>query len=160
MAEIEQYEDDIEQATPDSGGEVDIKSLREAAKKGKKAEQELAQMRRELAFSKAGISTDDPKMAYFYRGYDGELTVEAIRSAASEAGFITVSAEETAAAAQKQESLSAQQRTMAASAGATYLDDSHEAVAARMNEALEQGGLEGLSQIAEEYGITFNTPSL
>ena len=40
-------------------------------------------------FVKAGIQTDDPRFKYFLKGYDGELTPEAIRRAAEEAQLIT-----------------------------------------------------------------------
>lgn len=50
------------------------------------AEQETAV--KELAFLKAGIDLNDPKTKYFVKGYDGELTPEAIRAAAEEAQFV------------------------------------------------------------------------
>jgi hypothetical protein len=49
---------------------------------------EAEQARRELMFLKAGVNPDDPKAKYFVKGYDGELTVEAIRQAAEEASYI------------------------------------------------------------------------
>jgi hypothetical protein len=50
------------------------------------AEAEMA--KRELLFLKAGINPDDPKAKYFVKGYDGELSVEAIRTAAEESSYI------------------------------------------------------------------------
>lgn len=50
---------------------------------------EAEKAKRELVFLKAGINPDDPKAKYFVKGYDGELSVEAIRDAASESGFIS-----------------------------------------------------------------------
>lgn len=61
--------------------EAENKSLREAA-------QAAETSKRELMFLKAGINPDDPKAKYFVKGYDGELTVEAIRQAAEEASYI------------------------------------------------------------------------
>lgn len=43
---------------------------------------------RKLAFAEAGISPTDPKMNYFVKGYEGELTADAIKAAAVEAGFL------------------------------------------------------------------------
>jgi hypothetical protein len=61
--------------------EAENKALREQAAQAEQA-------RRELTFVKAGINPDDPKTKYFVKGYDGEITVESIRQAAEEAGFI------------------------------------------------------------------------
>jgi hypothetical protein len=43
---------------------------------------------RELAFVKAGVDPNLPITKYFMKGYDGELTAEAIREAAIEAQLI------------------------------------------------------------------------
>lgn len=43
---------------------------------------------RELAFVKAGIDSADPMTKYFVKGYDGELSPDAIRAAAIEARLI------------------------------------------------------------------------
>lgn len=45
-------------------------------------------LKRENAFLKAGIKPDDPKAKYFVRGYDGELTADAILAEAKAAGVI------------------------------------------------------------------------
>lgn len=73
---------------------------------------ENAQLKRELAFTKAGINPDDPKMRYFVKGYEGELDAEAVKSAAIEAGFL----EDQEQAAKEQE-LAAHERVDSASAG-------------------------------------------
>jgi hypothetical protein len=52
----------------------------------KAKEAEAAQ--RELAFVKAGVDPDSAAAKYFVKGYDGELTAEAIRAAAEEASLI------------------------------------------------------------------------
>lgn len=55
-----------------------------------KAEAEAAaQVRRELAFAKAGIDPSAPAAKYFVKAYDGELTVEAIKAAAIEANVFS-----------------------------------------------------------------------
>lgn len=43
---------------------------------------------RELAFVKAGIDPNLPVAKYFMKGYDGELTADAIRAAAIEAQIV------------------------------------------------------------------------
>jgi hypothetical protein len=61
--------------------EAENKALREQAAGAQAAQ-------RELNFVKAGMDPNDPKYKYFVKGYDGELTPEAIRQAAEEASLI------------------------------------------------------------------------
>jgi hypothetical protein len=80
---------DTEQPAPDRNPlraqmkrmEKELKALREEAATGKQAT-------RALEFAKAGVSLDDPKAKWFLKGYDGDLTAEAIKTAAVEAGLI------------------------------------------------------------------------
>lgn len=137
------FDPEAPQATP--------AELREAAKRGKKILSENAQLKRELAFAKAKIDIEDPKMRYFVKGYDGDLTPEAIAAAAVEAGFIEVTPQQPPQVAPPE--ASAQQRIMAASAGGIVEDASVEAAKARMAEALEQGGIDSLIDVARSYGI-------
>ena len=69
----------------DSGG---IKDLREAAERGRKATQELEDMKREMAFIKAGVDTDSKAGQLLYKAYDGELETELIQAEASELGIL------------------------------------------------------------------------
>jgi len=57
---------------------------------------------RELNFVKAGVNTSDPGAKYFVKGYDGELSPEAIRVAAQEANLIPASNGETVQASEQQ----------------------------------------------------------
>jgi hypothetical protein len=66
----------------------DLRRLREKARATDEAKAEADALRRELAFSKAGIDPDDPKQGYFVRGYQGDLTATAIKEAAEAAGFL------------------------------------------------------------------------
>ena len=141
--------DDIE-PTGDSG---DIKSLRRAASGKKKLEEELAQIRRELAFTKAGINPDDPKMRYFVKGYDGELTAEAVRAAAVEAGFVAQQASDPGLAQVAQ----SQDRVMSAAAGAITEDASESAALARLEAAMDEGGIDAMLEVARQYGIPIGT---
>lgn len=142
--------DDIDSGTGESG---DIKSLRRAANGKKKLEQELANAKRELAFIKAGINPDDPKMRYFVKGYEGDLTSEAVRAAALEAGFLaSQDRSEQAQAVQ-----SAQERVMTAAAGAVIEDSSEAAALARMEQAMEEGGVDAMFEVARQYGIPIAT---
>jgi hypothetical protein len=146
------YTDDFD--LEDEETENDIRSLRKAANSAKKLKAEVAQMKRELAFAKAGLPLDDPRMSYFVKGYDGEMEPDAIREAATAAGFLAApSAANQAQEAQVQAATAAQQRVMAASAGATAEDISEAAAISRMEAAMQEGGLEAMLDVARQYGI-------
>jgi len=63
------------------------------AERSREAEQlraELEATRREAEFTKAlGENADAPWARYFRSGYDGDVNADAIRTAATEAGFLT-----------------------------------------------------------------------
>jgi hypothetical protein len=89
------------------------------------------------------------------KGYEGDLEPEAIREAAVEAGFLV-----TQDASQEQPSepgvevaAQAQQRVMAASAGATSEDISEAAAISRMEAAMQEGGIEAMLDVARQYGV-------
>lgn len=143
-------DDDLEQ----SENPNDIKSLRRAANQKKKLEAELDSMRRELAFARAGLPLDDPKMKYFVKGYDGEMSAEAIREAALEAGFLaSQQPQEQGPSPQMQAAAAAQQRVMQASAGAMVEDASESAALAHLESAMHEGGMEAMLEVARQYGI-------
>lgn len=145
---MDNYTEDIDL---DETDESSIKSLRKAASRAKKLEQELSQMQRELAFFKAGIPQDDPKMRYFVKGYEGDLEADAIRAAAMQAGFLQ--AQQNPEQAQVQETIAAESRVMAASAGAVAEDTSEAAAIARLEAALNEGGIEAMLDVARQYGV-------
>lgn len=139
---LEDDDFDAEDQTP--------KALRRQANKAKKLEAELTAMRRELAFARAGLPMDDPRMSYFVKGYEGELESDSIRAAALEAGFLQQQARSEAAPAPD---LSAQTRIMQASAGAAVEDISEAAALGRLEQAMNEGGVEAMLQVAQEYGL-------
>ena len=145
-------EDDFDQDL-DNEEQESASDLRRAARRGAKAQKELEMLRKELAFYKAGISMDDPKMRYFVKGYDGEMTAEAIRAAALEAGFIASQQPEQVDDGVQQQVFSAQQRVMAASAGAMVPDNSEAAALSMMEQAMEEGGIDAMLDVARQFGI-------
>ena len=74
--------------------EKELKALREQAESGKQAS-------RALEFAKAGIPLDDPKTKWFLKGYDGELTADAIKAAATESGLLAAAPTDTIPAEEK-----------------------------------------------------------
>ena len=63
------------------------RELEDRAKAGDEAVAELAQLRRELSFRDAGVDPNSKQGQYFMRGYDGEMTADAIRAEAAELGL-------------------------------------------------------------------------
>lgn len=145
-------EDDFDEA---EAVDESPRGLRRAANKSKKLENELAQMKRELAFTKAGINPDDPRMKYFVKGYEGDLTAESVRQAAMEAGFLQqqMSAPDPALA----QAAAAQAKVMQASGGAMVEDSTEDAAYARLEAAMEEGGVEAMLDVARQYGIPINS---
>ena len=126
-------DDDLESDdTEDATDEGSPRGLRRAANKGKKLESENQQLKRELAFFKAGIDTDDPKMKYFAKGSSG-------RGSPGQSQTQAISA--------------SQARVITASAGAIMEDSSEEAAYARLESAMEEGGVEAMLDVARQYGI-------
>lgn len=72
--------------------EEDVSELRRAAEGGKAAKAEAEMLRRELAFTKAGIDTSSKPAQALLKGYDGELTPEAIKAEAQEWGLVKTEA--------------------------------------------------------------------
>jgi hypothetical protein len=63
------------------------RDLENRAKAGDEAVAELAQLRREVSFRNAGVDPQSKQGQYFMRGYEGEMTVDAIRAEATELGL-------------------------------------------------------------------------
>lgn len=84
MSDLPDYEDHEQPEEPRGLR----KQIEEQAAKAREAEARAAAAERELAFAKAGLDLADPKMAYFVKGYDGEVAPDAIKAAAEAAGFV------------------------------------------------------------------------
>jgi multidrug efflux pump subunit AcrA (membrane-fusion protein) len=147
-------DEDFDTNEIDEQEDASPRGLRRAANKSKKLEQELNELRRELAFARAGLPLDDPKMKYFIKGYDGELSAESVRQAALEAGFLA--SQDQGPDPQLEQAAAAQSRVMSASAGAIMEDASEEAALARLEMAMEEGGVEAMLEVARQYGIPTN----
>lgn len=65
----------------------DLQAKARRAKKADESASEAAVLKREVAFLKAGITTDKGVGALLYKAYDGDLTVDAIKAAAAEYGI-------------------------------------------------------------------------
>lgn len=144
---------------------------RKKDKAARKLQKERDEARREAAFLRAGIDPDDKRMSYFVRGYDGEPDPEKIRAAAIDAGFLTADNNQQQAdqgstdgqdTGQQQVVDGGQsapdpavERIDAVVAGAGSDDPSQEAAAAKLQQAMAEGGPEALRRAAEEMGAVF-----
>jgi hypothetical protein len=104
MAENDFYDDEVLEVSDEDSGEPNkdsrafVRKLEQRAKDGDKAKREAqeatreaADAKRELALMKAGIDMDSPTGKLFVKAYDGEITVEAIKAAATEYGLVATS---------------------------------------------------------------------
>ena len=130
-----------------------IKGLRRAASKSKKLEAEVESMKRELAFARLGLTADDPGMEYFIKGYDGELDEDSIIEAAVDAGFVEIVEDDDEEQASVEYYNPAQDRIMAAAAGGSAENVTEAAALSRMEDALNEGGVDAMLAVAQEYGI-------
>lgn len=89
MSEYEDFEYEDEQPVNQNPVRARMKALEKEAADLRKQIAEAQAAQRELAFVKAGIDLNSPMARYFVKGYDGELSAEAIRQAAEEAQLIT-----------------------------------------------------------------------
>lgn len=105
MSDIDFTEEDDFQPESESQGRNPLrqrmKQLEAETAELRKQAQEAADLKRKMAFMEAGIDMSAPSAKYFVKGYDGEISVDAIRQAALEAQLIApdnpVSADETEA---------------------------------------------------------------
>ncbi len=84
-------EDDFTEQESNSGSNPvrqRMKQLEKELREAKKQLADTADVQKKLAFVEAGIPLDSPMAKYFIKGYDGELSAEAIRQAAEEAQLI------------------------------------------------------------------------
>lgn len=91
--DVEQEDDDQDQESDQQPSEVrlslkDLRALRKKARQYDEVVVKTAKLEREMAFAKAKLDLDDPRIGYFVKGYDGELTSDAIRAKAEEDGFL------------------------------------------------------------------------
>lgn len=89
MSEYDDFEYEDEQPVNQNPVRARMKALEKEAADLRKQIAEAQAAQRELAFVKAGVDLNSPMARYFVKGYEGDLTPEAIRLAAEEAQLIT-----------------------------------------------------------------------
>jgi hypothetical protein len=92
-----EFEDEVEdQASRKDPVRARMRELEQQVKAFEAKAKEAEAAQRELAFVKAGVNPDSAAAKYFVKGYDGELTPEAIRAAAEEANLVSSEKKEAA----------------------------------------------------------------
>ena len=136
--------------------DAEFAALRRQTQATKKAEALAAARERENAFLRAGIDPEAQGMAsYFVKGYDGELTKDAIIAAATAAGIVKApepTPEQVQQQAAQAETLAAQQRVSQA-AGAQMASSDDLLARQAMDDAYKAGGIEALTEVLNGMGI-------
>jgi hypothetical protein len=92
-----EFEDEAQDQATRNPVRARMRELEQQVKAFEAKAKEAEAAQRELAFVKAGVDPDSAAAKYFVKGYDGELTPEAIRAAAEEASLIPSQKKEVAA---------------------------------------------------------------
>jgi ribosomal protein L12E/L44/L45/RPP1/RPP2 len=93
MSNVHEFEDETGDEAPKDPVRARMRQLEKELKAKEQALTEAEALKREYAFVKAGIPMDNPMAKYFVKGYEGEITPEAIRTAAEEARLIQAAAD-------------------------------------------------------------------
>lgn len=159
------YEDDDEGgfAPPPPQGQqqqrtpADYAQERREKREAREARDRAEKAERELAFYRAGVDPNaSGPLAYFVKGYDGDLKPEAIRQAALDAGFVEApqpTPEQQQQQQYQQQTVEAQQRIAAAAGSQVAAPTADEAAVKAMQESLQAGGIEALGSTLERMGI-------
>jgi len=83
-----EFEDEAQDQATRNPVRARMRELEDRNKALEAQAKEAEAAKRELAFVKAGVDPDSAAAKWFVKGYDGEITAEAIRAAAEEASLI------------------------------------------------------------------------
>jgi hypothetical protein len=99
---MEEFEDEIQTEGTRDPVRAHLRKVEQQLKAAEAKAKELETAARELAFVKAGVDVNAPIAKYFVKGYDGELSADAIRVAAQEANLIKADNSQKATQAEQQ----------------------------------------------------------
>lgn len=137
---MQEFEDEIQTEVTRDPVRAQLRKVEQQLKAAEAKAKELETAARELAFVKAGVDLNAPVAKYFVKGYDGELSADAIRAAAQEANLIQ-------SAPQQDKVQAAEQQAWARVNSASQAGEKFEPVtdwAARMASAKSPGELDQL----------------
>ena len=136
----------------------DFAALRKQTQATKVAEKAASDAKREAAFLRAGIDPDSKEgiASYFVKGYEGDLTADAIKAAATAAGVLQAPAltpEQVLQQSANQDALAAAQRASAAAGAQMSAPTDDMVVRQAMDDAYKAGGIEALTAVLQSMGI-------
>ena len=99
---MQEFEDEIQTEGTRDPVRAQLRKVEQQLKAAEAKAKELETAARELAFVKAGVDVNAPIAKYFVKGYDGELSADAIRVAAQEANLIKADNSQKATQAEQQ----------------------------------------------------------
>jgi len=131
------------------------RDLEAKAKRADELEAQVQQMQRKEVFRDAGLNPTDKMTEYFMKGYEGELSVEAIQAEANSAGLSNVVSQANTSYSEQQEQFAQQveaERRIAEAGddAGPVADPQFESLIRQTNNADE------LRQLWESNGGTFN----
>ena len=85
---IDDFDDETSETVSKDPVRAHLKKVESENKLLRQQAQELETLKRKMAFAEAGIDVNAPVAKYFMKGYDGEVSAEAIRAAAEEANLL------------------------------------------------------------------------
>ena len=83
-----EFEDDVKDQVERNPVRAQLRNLEARNKELEAKLSEATEAQRKLAFVEAGVDITSPASRYFVKGYDGEMTADAIRQAAQETNLI------------------------------------------------------------------------
>lgn len=83
-----EFEDDVKDQVERNPVRAQLRNLEAKNKELEAKLLEATEAQKKLAFVEAGVDINAPASRYFVKGYDGEMTAEAIRQAAQEVNLI------------------------------------------------------------------------
>jgi len=83
-----EFEDDVKDQVERNPVRAQLRNLEAKNKELEAKLLEATEAQRKLAFVEAGVDITSPASRYFVKGYDGEMTADAIRQAAQETNLI------------------------------------------------------------------------
>ena len=99
---MQEFEDEIQTEGTRDPVRAQLRKVEQQLKAAEAKAKELENAARELAFVKAGVDVNAPIAKYFVKGYDGELSADAIRVAAQEANLIQPAQQDKVQASEQQ----------------------------------------------------------
>lgn len=134
-----------------------IRALEDKARRVDELAAEVENLKQQSIFTAALAGVDHPGLDYFRKGYSGEMTADAIRSAATEAGFLQTPAAAPPAPPAQTSELSQYGRIVEASTGATPVPTTDLTVGINSAQSVEEVMALMSSHIDPRTGQAFRT---